>query len=686
MFSGWQKVCIKIIEISFYLLFITVPLVLTPWNYELFEYNKMMVVYGLTAVITCFWIAKAILLKKLLIKKSSFNKWVLLFLAGQIVTTFSSIDIHTSVWGYYSRFHGGLLSTISYTLLYFAFLNNFDDLKHLKRLLLVSLATGFVVSLYAVLEHFGIDKNLWVQDVQNRVFSTLGQPNWLAAYLVILLPILMGLIVFVQKNTRGKFLFFTSYFLLLTFYSALLYTKSRSGFLAFWISNLVFWLLIFTKLRFIDLKKTMTALLIITSSLLILTFFIGGASLGSWEKYSFSKLTQKKQPEAPAKPTGESLIETGITESGEIRKIVWQGAWQIFLYHPILGTGPETFAYSYYQYRPAEHNMTSEWDFLYNKAHNEYLNLLANSGLIGLLPYLGFILTSLWYGIKKGSLEFNIFYSALTASFVSILITNFFGFSVVIVSLCFYLIPVLYFLLEKKKAESTSFKLNVPAQTAILPAAFSLVIFFLLFQMWQADVFFARGYRANRSSGFVEAYENLTKAVQLNSLEPFYMDELAFTSGVLSIAFGNEKDATNAASLKTQAEALSNKVVSENPRNLNFLKSRIRLYYALSTADPKKKEEVLYGLERAAALAPTDPKIAYNLGVIYAQSGQVEKANKILQNAVKLKPDFRDAHFGYALFLRDQKQNEKALAQLNFILTKLDPNDREAKKKLEEWK
>ena len=32
--------------------------------------------------------------------------------------------------------------------------------------------------------------------------------------------------------------------------------------------------------------------------------------------------------------------------------------------------------------------MTSEWDYLYNKAHNEYLNYLTTTGIVGLGTHL----------------------------------------------------------------------------------------------------------------------------------------------------------------------------------------------------------------------------------------------------------------------------------------------------------
>jgi putative inorganic carbon (hco3(-)) transporter len=60
-----------------------------------------------------------------------------------------------------------------------------------------------------------------------------------------------------------------------------------------------------------------------------------------------------------------------------------KGAWELTKKYPLFGSGVETFAYSYYNVRPVEHNLVTEWDFLYNKAHNEFLNYAATTGFVG---------------------------------------------------------------------------------------------------------------------------------------------------------------------------------------------------------------------------------------------------------------------------------------------------------------
>jgi O-antigen ligase len=68
----------------------------------------------------------------------------------------------------------------------------------------------------------------------------------------------------------------------------------------------------------------------------------------------------------------------------------------------------ETFAYSYYNFRPAQHNQLSEWDYLYNKAHNEFLNFLSTTGAFGLATYLLIILWFSIFALKNRQLVYRL--------------------------------------------------------------------------------------------------------------------------------------------------------------------------------------------------------------------------------------------------------------------------------------
>ncbi|MFZ5845187.1 MAG: hypothetical protein ACOY0S_01830, partial [Patescibacteria group bacterium] len=118
--------CNRAIRGGFYLLFALVPLLLTPWNYELFEYNKMMAVYALTVLIVSAWLVKMVALKEIRVAKTPLDIPLLLFFSSQLLSSLFSLDRHISWFGYYSRFNGGMFSVISYVLLFYAFVSNRD--------------------------------------------------------------------------------------------------------------------------------------------------------------------------------------------------------------------------------------------------------------------------------------------------------------------------------------------------------------------------------------------------------------------------------------------------------------------------------------------------------------------------------------------------------------------------------
>ena len=230
----------------FYLLFFFVPIVLFPKSSELFELNKMVLVYTLTILIVAAWFLRSLLENRIRFKRTMLDIPLVLFLISQVVSTATSIDQTTSIFGYYGRFHGGLLSSFAYALLYWAYVSNMDKQKTIKSIKFL-LTTAMLVSIYAILQRFGIDDQYWSQDVKARVFSTLGQPNWLAAWIVSLMPLAWTLILSAKykvQSAKSQLInqrVFLGIVVSIIFFLNLLFTKSRSGFLGFAAASVVFW-------------------------------------------------------------------------------------------------------------------------------------------------------------------------------------------------------------------------------------------------------------------------------------------------------------------------------------------------------------------------------------------------------------------------------------------------------------
>ena len=92
------------IHYCFYALFFVTPLLLWPFTSEVFEFNKMMFVYAMTIVIAAAWGIRSFQNKRFEIAQTPLNLPLLLFLSSQVVSTFLSIDRHTSLWDWFPPF------------------------------------------------------------------------------------------------------------------------------------------------------------------------------------------------------------------------------------------------------------------------------------------------------------------------------------------------------------------------------------------------------------------------------------------------------------------------------------------------------------------------------------------------------------------------------------------------------
>ncbi|OGH30772.1 MAG: hypothetical protein A3J69_01690 [Candidatus Levybacteria bacterium RIFCSPHIGHO2_02_FULL_42_12] len=814
--------CNVVIEYSFYALFFLVPLVISSTTSELFEFNKMWLTFGISVIVATSWIIKGITKQSFTIQRTPLDVFIFLFVASQVLATIFSWDKHISMWGYYSRFNGGLLSTLSYVVLYYAFASHVSEkvfslylepvmrlilfwggillfplfvyggisaageggsnvvfaaglilsfllivlslpATFVKRSLFVGIVSAGLVAAWGIPSHFGydptcflfrgnLDVSCWTEAFQPKVrmFSTLGQPNWLGAYLSVLIITSLGF--FLQYATASKTQFFdlklnrklvislfaaTSSFL----YVALLFTRARSAFLAVGVG-----ILLWAVLSIIPLSRTLpsfsqrgirflvTPFISIFAIFAVLTFIIGAPipqleQLRQGGTQNISDSSQKNLFKDTSNQAPLQVLEAGGTESGTIRLHVWKGALDIWRHYPLFGTGVETFAFAYYKFRPVGHNLTSEWDYLYNKAHNEYLNFLATTGTVGFVTYLLMIYAFLWKGISfvanpfvKDEIQISIRNKLLIASLIgayaSILISNFFGFSVVIMNVFLFLIPAFVFslanVLEKEHAvtigspKETNTLSSVQGLLIALVASFGAFLLFILWQFLQADKAYALGSNLARTGAYDKAYIKLKEAVSLRGDEPVLQDELSSTSILLTGRLLRFQEATSSATaeeLKLASEAaqelaneaidINNKLVSAYPYNLIFLKTRARIFSALGPYNASFVQNALETLKRARVLAPTDAKIAYSLGVAYGQNGDTGSAIKMLETTVKLRPMYDDAWYALGLFYHQAALNakgavvdtvlhQKGVKAMRQVLV-LTPKNAKALEALESW-
>ncbi len=728
----------RVIRYSFYALFLLVPLAFTGDTSELFEFNKMWLTFGLAAIIAAAWVSKMLVERQIKITRTILDIPLMLFVLSQCISTILSMDPHVSWWGYYSRFNGGLLSILTYVFLYYAFVSNFEK-KQVFTALKVSLVSALIVSLWGLPSHFGYDPtcfvfrgnfdvSCWTSAFQPkaRIFSTLGQPDWLAAYLSIAVPIAISFGIDAIK--KQKWATSVYYFALSAlFYIDLLYTRSKSSFIALAISIVIFLVVyvLFTKEKQTRIKITSGIII----GLAAITFF-AQTPFPQLDKFTLPNIVQmlnkpkpvatnsgaQANPQASAPKANAVTGELGGTDSGKIRLYVWQGAIQAWLHNPLFGTGVETFAFAYYQYRPAAHNLTSEWDYLYNKAHNEYLNYLATTGAFGLITYLSVIFLFLFLNIKywiaaykkHNELSFEqLLILGVSSAYLTIIISNFFGFSVVVINEYMFIIPAFYFLITQTGFKQFVFHTHLAnnhdesmhtgqwiGMSIVWLIAFYWIL--VLFNYWTADKAYALGLGYDHAGLYQDAYQPLHDAVNARPDEPVFLDEYAVNDAILAQALFSNKDTATAQKLEKEAVTTSNYLVSSFPHNVTFWKSRVRVLYSLSQMNPKYLSLALDAIKEAQKLAPTDAKVSYNVGLLYAQNNQTDNAIATLRNTIKLRADYRDAYYALALLLHQQAVNssgaivnqakeDEAVKEMLYIYQTLAPGDVQAKEALKTW-
>jgi len=282
---------------------------------------------------------------------------------------------------------------------------------------------------------------------------------------------------------------------------------------------------------YLSLKKQVNKKLILTTLILfILPIILFKTGISQVDKYL--SLPRQVTSSVLKSTSSQTAIpnDSSVTESFDIRKIVWYGAIQLGFKYPLFGSGVETFAYAYNFVRPAAHNLTSEWDFIYNKAHNEYLNFLATTGFIGLISYLLLIIGYLFFVFRAIKKQQNLLIIFLTIGWITILITNFFGFSTTTVNIYFYLIPAVAFVITLDSQKEIIYKTLSSIQKTFLIVP--VIIFILgttyIVNYFLADISYAEGDNYFKIQQYSAAESKLDQALSMRS-EPVYMDKLSST-------------------------------------------------------------------------------------------------------------------------------------------------------------
>lgn len=160
---------------------------------------------------------------------------------------------------------------------------------------------------------------------------------------------------------------------------------------------------------------------------------------------------------------------------------------------------------------------------------------------------------------------------------------------------------------------------------------------------WLADVQYANGQKnyqffvkTQDPQYLVASFNAFQSASKMNPHEPAILSETAVSAAYVAAALA-QSNATAANQLTQLSVSLSQLSISLSPHHPNYYKSAARAYILLS--DMPAAAQVLSDAEK---ISPTDPRLPYNLGIIYKYLNATSSARLQFQKSLQLKPDFPD--------------------------------------------
>lgn len=347
-------------------------------NFSLHFYEVLHLLIPLEIFIYIYNITK----KNIKITKYDILGFILILMG--IVVTINAVDVQTSIWGAYLR-NEGLLALIGYYLL---FLNSKSlDSKEIKNIINWFFIIGIIQFIYCCLQVFVRGKYIegFKGGIAYMASGFIGNPNMLGSFCILVLG--LSLMMYFIYNERKYFIFSIIFFI------NLVLAQSTGPFFSFIV--LFIFMIIFLKLKkMINIKKV----------LLVLVTFIGTFLLVSYGSEYYSKVVFNDKIDSSYTIKGDianTLLlfsnkkseeeEAVVQNYGSGRLIIWKNTIKIVPKYFWLGAGIDNLGYVYPQ---------NGYGYL-DKAHNEYLQLLATEGIFVLLAYLILLLSLFIDSIKS---------------------------------------------------------------------------------------------------------------------------------------------------------------------------------------------------------------------------------------------------------------------------------------------
>ncbi len=302
-----------------------------------------------------------------------------------------------------------------------------------RRIVLLTLTVfGFAVSLFAIIQRLTYNgKMYWIRPVSDYIapYGPYGNYNHFAGFAELILPLPLAYVLFARVKFEQRLLWLFSAVIMAV---AVVFSLSRGGLLAVGSETLALLLVAFFNR---DRWRSDAAGSAAGNRMLL----VGGLAvvllLALWIGYE----PLARRFTTVAQGAGEHSVVT--------RAEYWQASWRMFLDHPLTGVGLGAFPAVY----PTYGRSSARLERL-EQTHNDYLQLLTDAGLVGVLLGLWFLvalslaLKRLWRRLARSHSQSRVLIVGGSVALLGIALHSFLDFNLQIAAnalLCLVVVALL---------------------------------------------------------------------------------------------------------------------------------------------------------------------------------------------------------------------------------------------------
>ncbi len=680
------------------------PLLFFNQTTEFYEMPKLAFLVVATILLFGLWIFSCILKGKVAITRTPLDIPLLLLLIVILLSTYFSDSRYSAIYGNFPKVHGSAVSWVTYILLYFVTVSHLKNMAQVKTLLYIMYGSAVVVALISLFSFFSLFLPFDFAKAVN--FTPTGSSFSTVAFLLLLLPFPLLSIVNPNKYFPLPFALVIS----VLFGVTIVLIGSVASYVAL---ILAFALTLFVSKPQQIRKSLGMAIIPVVAILLTLTLAY-----------------------VPQLPGGIQQLEANFPKEIQLPfDISWKVSASAFRDAPFIGTGPGTYLFNFTTYKPLEFNSLTFWNFSFDTAYNEFLQVLGTLGIVGLLLLIVICIVIINNTRKNLSLDAHeahqpdsqsdsadshadntrVLLPALAISgLLSIVLWAIHATTLVSMVMTFFILAALMISQKSIRSRVMMLSMGIKASTSdnkqfdLFPVLIFIVFLVgavpALIQTYNvvAADYWHRQALSQASKNGTLTYQYLQKAETLNPYSDLYRVDMAQTNFALANALAAQKgptkenpkgsltdeDKKTIQTLLSQAINESRASVALSPRSSRNWEVLASIYRNISGVAQRALVFSLDSYGRAIQRDPLNPALRVNVGGIYYSIKNYDLAIRFFSDAANLKPDYANAYFNLAIALREKGdfQNAKAVADQTVKLLNKNTNspDYKVAKKLQD--